>query len=334
MPFLHHHGFVHRQVAKLTDLLSELEGRGGIQAEDRWFEPEELKTIREALQEGARREANAPAGAFFARDPFVSLVQSALHEHVVRQHGADAIEHDDEELGQAYTDADLLGWGVKIGLSLIWRFLHGSHPFNDSPATGRLGDHARFVLVSDWGTGADAATKVIAHAKQHVEESEHPAHLIHLGDTYYSGTPFEAQHHILDLWPVTAERADEVGSWALWATTTCTRGARLFETTLGDPRFARQRTNGRSTSWFHLQSDHWDVVGLDSAYRNPIADLEGGDLFLFGRLGYLHGSQAQYVNDLRAAADRRLLFSATTSSSARTTRISKENEIDEARTDA
>jgi hypothetical protein len=49
------------------------------------------------------------------------------------------------------------------------------------------------------------------------------------------------------------------------------------------------------------------VVGLDTAYRNPIVDLRGGDLLLFGRLGYLHGPQAGYVNDLGTASDRRLL---------------------------
>jgi Calcineurin-like phosphoesterase len=312
MSLLHDHGFVHRTVSVLQDHLAARESSGGLHAGPRHFAPHELAAIRHALQRGKEHDAHPGGDPYFARDPLISLVQSAMHEHAVNTLGADVVARGDERMGEAFTRDDIRGWGVDIALSLVGRLLDGTHPFEDQPAVAGLDDSgARLVLFGDWGTGiSQAAGKVVAQARRYVDDAQGEVHVIHLGDTYYSGTPCEAQRHILDLWPVTTDQAHRVGSWTLNGNHDMYSGGHgYFETTLGDPRFARQRAGGRPTSWFHLKGRRtWDVVGLDTAYDNPIAAFHDERLFMFGRLGSLHGAQAGYVNDLSTAPDRRLLL--------------------------
>ena len=312
MHLLHDHGFVHGKVAELQHHLAAHETAGGLHADGRHVAPHELAAIREALEQGRQHEARPGPDPYLARDPLISLVQSSLHEHAVNKLGSEAVARGDAGVGDAFTPADIAGWGVDIGLSLIRRLLHGSHRFEDHPAVADLDDtRARLVLFGDWGTGmADAAGKVIDQVRRHVEPADGEVHVVHLGDTYYSGTPLEARKHVLDLWPVTARESDRVGSWALNGNHDMYSGGYgYFDTVLGDPRFGRQRSHGRPTSWFHLKGRRtWDVIGLDTAYQDPVAAFHAGHLFLFGRLGFLHGSQAAYVNDLGAGPHRRLLL--------------------------
>ncbi len=309
MSLLHDHEFVHRQVAALHDHLARFEGRRRVDGVEHPFGAGEIARIRDALRRGMENERHHPGGHYYARDPLISLVQSAAHEQLVTTEGEQALEYTDEQMGDAFTRWDLAGWGVRVGLSLMWRFLHGSHRFQDAPAKAALADRSRLILFSDWGTGLPEARQVVQHVATFVEQSPHPVHVIHLGDTYYSGTPLEARAHLLKPWPVSLDRADEVGSWVLNGNHDMYSGGEgLFETTLGDPRFQRQSTAAGPTSWFHLRSDRWDVVGLDTSYHDPLIDLRGGDLFLFGTLGRLYGSQADYVNGLSAEPGRRLLL--------------------------
>jgi calcineurin-like phosphoesterase family protein len=317
MGFLRDHNFVHEMTTKLEDLLREHRDRGGtLDTPRHQFTPQELVRVHAALKRGKEEELNARKGRpaaepYFARDPLVSLIQSAMHEQAVTDAEAGAPAREHVRMGDDFTPLDIMGWGVDVGLSLIGRLLEGSHPFEDAPAQAELDDSkARLILVSDWGTGmADDAGKVIAQAAKYLEDSDRETHVIHLGDTYYSGTEFEAQKHVLDLWPFKADKSDRLRSWALNGNHDMYSGGYgYFQTTLGDKRFSHQSVNDRPTSWFHLKGSTWDVVGLDTAYKDPVAAFEAGDLFLFGRLGFLHGSQSQYVNDLKPDGNRRLLL--------------------------
>jgi hypothetical protein len=53
---------------------------------------------------------------------------------------------------------------------------------------------ARIALVGDWGTGQLPAVEILKHIA-----AAKPDVLIHLGDIYYSGTPYECQSNFLDL---------------------------------------------------------------------------------------------------------------------------------------
>ena len=316
MGFLHDHHFVHAKVSELLDHLRVHQAKGGLVARNHHFTPGELAGIHQALTRGAEQEAKGRKGRpaaepYFARDPLVSLMQSAMYEQAVKDLGSAAPGRGDVRMGDAFTPADIRGWGVDIGLSLIGRLLDGSHPFEDAPAQVDVDDaRTRLVLFSDWGTGSPDAVKVIDRARSYVEDPGYDVHVVHLGDTYYSGTEFEARKHVLDLWPVTSQQSGRIGSWALNGNHDMNSGGHgYFTTTLGDERFSRQKANGRATSWFHLKGRQtWDVIGLDTAYQDPVAGFRAGALLLFGRLGFLHGSQSDYVTERSAEPGRRLLL--------------------------
>jgi hypothetical protein len=132
---------------------------------------------------------------------------------------------------------------------------------------------------------------------------------VHLGDTYYSGTPREAQANLLAPWPVAPRDASTVASWALNGNHDMYSGGHgLFKTTLGDSRFTRQRAGGEPTSWLHLSGEHWQVLGLDTSWHNHLLEVVDGSLHFSGELGHLHGAQADRVASCAADHERRLLL--------------------------
>jgi hypothetical protein len=247
-------------------------------------------------------------GVYYDRSPVVSAVQSALHDGLEFKRTVGDVEHDDEHMGDPFTKADLAGWIGEIALSLIGRVVKGSHPWCDTPAEATLAPRSRLVLLSDWGTGRARAIDVAQHAAHHIDPGL-DVHVVHLGDTYYSGTPREAQANLLGPWPVQPVRAATVASWALNGNHDMYSGGHgLFVTTLGDGRFSRQRAGGRPTSWVHLGNEHWNVLGLDTAWRNRLIEIDDGKLEYSGELGHLEGSQAQRIRECAADHDRRLLL--------------------------
>ena len=86
-------------------------------------------------------------------------------------------------------------------------------------------------------------------------------HVIHLGDTYYSGWSEEYDSRFLPYWPVNA--GERVGSWALAGNHDMySAGHGYFGRLLRDARFKMQS----GSSWFSLYNTHWTILGLDSSY--------------------------------------------------------------------
>ena len=65
-------------------------------------------------------------------------------------------------------------------------------------------DSGRIAVLGDWGTGLYGAPVI---AKSIRKDPDPFAMLLHLGDTYYSGTEGEVKQRFLDLWP---QRTDAV----------------------------------------------------------------------------------------------------------------------------
>jgi hypothetical protein len=64
---------------------------------------------------------------------------------------------------------------------------------NDFDITGKLPAKARVALIADWGTGLDAAFRVLGQVA-----AAKPDVVIHLGDIYYTGTDDEVRRAFLD----------------------------------------------------------------------------------------------------------------------------------------
>lgn len=279
--------------------------------------------LREALPDddagpasSGGRDAAAP---FMARDPVVSLLQSSL-EHKLREQGvkdvgpphrgllARIVHYVEGLLRPVRFGPEDSEWVTEIAKATLERLAEGNHPFNPEPARYEIGDEARVVIVGDWGSGLPRAQEVAKHMAEEVSTAlaaGREAHVIHLGDVYYSGTHGECERNVLapGMWPVSAAQARAgVTSWSLNGNHDMYGGGfGYFETLLGDERFAFQRSaDGKPTSFFRIVSPSWDLVGLDTSWNSNVLDQ--------GHFGVLEDPQAKFVASVAAESDRKLML--------------------------
>src|SRR5207302_9247696 len=87
--------------------------------------------------------------------------------------------------------------------------------------------------------------------------------------------------------------ANRIGSWCLNANHDMFGGGGpYFDFLLADPRFACQQ----GTSYFALENDDWQILGLDTGY---------GSLDVRGETGTLYGPHAAWGAQKRAAAPKK-----------------------------
>lgn len=145
----------------------------------------------------------------------------------------------------------------------------GRHDFvDDRPPSVEIADDARVILVGDWGTGIPRARGVADEIRKQLDVPKavkRQRHVIHLGDIYYAGWPFEVEDRFLRYWPVEANEAETIGSWSLNGNHDMYSGGEgYFETLLGNPLFGRQQ----GSSYFRLWNKNWQILGLDTAYED------------------------------------------------------------------
>ena len=253
--------------------------------------------------EARRGEEPAPLDdfVFLSRDPVISILQSALQEYFETK-GADLVETqappDDTRRSvddrPAITDASLRDCAptrrVEDGRRIFdqysvtdprWvaslfaegiRLFRGRHDFNPKPADPlQIADNARLILVGDWGSGLPRARAVADQMRKEIEaalQKKTEVHVIHLGDVYYSGWKTEYYRNFLKDWPVRVEESETIKSWSLNGNHDMYSGGHAyFDFLLADSRFRRQQ----KSSFFSLYNNHWDIIGLDTAWEN--ADL-------------------------------------------------------------
>jgi Calcineurin-like phosphoesterase len=243
--------------------------------------------------------------AFVPRDAVLSLAQSAI-ERFLEEHRADLLvpltngtgdddrradaaispgpdfalalpddvipgdDEGDRRLGGAFEITDPR-W-VSSVVAMGWRKLRHPFPFKNEPAAAaRLAPDARVVVVGDWATGIQRARNVAGEIGTAISEAasqERNCHVIHLGDTYYAGWDYEYRKRFLPWWPV--KPGEPHGSWSLNGNHDMYAGGHgYFEVLLADERFAAQQ----QSSWFSLENEHWQLLGLDTAYADH--DLTG-----------------------------------------------------------
>jgi hypothetical protein len=276
---------------------------------------EALQTVRQLRQTDLpKMEVDPRDAAWMPRDPLASILQSFLDEFYT---AAGAVEEqagqglggrefgmtnrslrpewaaeDPQGLARALESTDPR-WASSFAAAKTLKMVRGQHKFPDAPPTTvKLGEKARVILVGDWGSGLPRAIKVRDRIQERLFETDatgRDLHVIHLGDVYYSGFESEYKKRFLANWPVNKGEASRIGSWCLNGNHDMfTGGHAYFDFLLKEPRFARQG----GTSYFALENEVWQILGLDTAYNPPDPRGNRGDLF---------GLQAQWVKDKRAA---------------------------------
>jgi hypothetical protein len=233
--------------------------------------------------------------SFFSRDPVISNIQSALEayfEEAQPQQIEEAELPDDRRRGPsddvAVTERTLAGVQLRREVDgrrvfdqfsvtdVRWisclfamgiRQFRSKRQFNPNPATPvPIGDRARVVLVSDWGTGLPRAQKVATEIRKVLDQGKAEnleQHVVHLGDVYYSGWKREYEKRFLGYWPVPPSEADSIGSWSLNGNHDMYSGGHgYYDFLLRDPRFRRHE----QSSFFRLFNRHWQILGLDTAW--------------------------------------------------------------------
>jgi hypothetical protein len=273
-------------------------------------------------ERGARLSRQGP---YIPRDREQSLLQSALLQDALnkRDEGAltlvptrprdadpcaangplpSAALSADERLAGPMGEYDLR-WLQTVGRALITAWVAGPEPFGDGPvADFPLAPDARVLLVSDWGTGLHGALQVADQICGYVNEAEaRQVHVIHLGDVYYCGTPREYERHLLAPWPERLADREHLHFWNMNGNHDMYSGGQGYFSLLrgnadadslaADARrklFAAQ--GGRS--YFRLANEHWQLLGLDTAYEDR--DLGAEQLgWLKGHLRAARGPRAQ-----------------------------------------
>jgi hypothetical protein len=251
-----------------------------------------------------RAEQKEPDPPYLERNAAVSLLQTAIEEYVERkrrralrtQQPSPGGQRDEGPVEIPVTPNFLQGndperrilnkfsitdvrWVSSVFAQGI-RALRKRHLFVDPPLNPYpIDNHARLILVGDWGTGIPRAIRVAERIREWFQKEggeRRQRHVIHLGDVYYSGWKTEYLRYVLapERWPVKPGEAKEIGSWSLNGNHDMYSGGHAYyDVLLADPRFKRQA----GSSFFALQNDKWHILGLDTAYedeglRDPQAD--------------------------------------------------------------
>ena len=243
---------------------------------------------------------------FMSRDPIVSITQSALEFYFQHPDSKDKVVVEatpgaarrGEQGVPVVTGKHLSGAGTRRGgatrrlfeqfsiTDIGWasslvaagvRLLRKRHAFNPTPPEAvEIGARARVIMVGDWGSGIPRAQRVATAMRMAVEQGMRDnldVEVVHLGDVYYSGWKFEFQDRFLPYWPVKAAEAGKIGSWCLNGNHDMYSGGHAyFDVLLKDARFRRQG----DASFFRLYNQHWQLLGLDTAWDdNGLKDPQG-----------------------------------------------------------
>ncbi|HKB58661.1 MAG TPA: metallophosphoesterase [Gallionellaceae bacterium] len=170
----------------------------------------------------------------------------------------------------------------------------------------------RIALMGDWGTGPYTLTGMDSRDGPALEIMralaalpEPPDYLIHLGDTYYSGTgagrmpEHEERQNLLDVWKQYAAIARPGHCFALNGNHEMYGGLYGYQKVLADGLFSAQR----GCSYFALEFGDWIIAGIDSSYFDTSV------LYLDGSLGEESDPQYEFLRKIKALGKKVILLS-------------------------
>lgn len=198
------------------------------------------------------------------------------------------------------------GYGVADFVEHDWK----------QPVTLKPGSdgQVRIAIIGDWGSGkykldclADKDGPANAVMATLGNLATPPDYIIHLGDTYYSGTGAnrsparEEAHNLIDMLGAYPGLAKPGHCFTLNSNHEMYGGAHgYFDTALAHPLFSSQR----GCSYFALEFGNWIIAGLDSAYFDP------STLYMAGGLGDKTGNpQYQFLQQVKARGKKVIVMS-------------------------
>lgn len=126
------------------------------------------------------------------------------------------------------------------------------------------------VLVSDWATDTEESKQIAKQISGHEAD-----YTIHLGDTYYVGDRKETANNFKpdnSFWPY-----GKMGSFALNGNHEMySNGYGYFDVLLPWMGLRHPNATPQKASYFCLENDYWQVIGLDTGYRSvgiPLIEL-------------------------------------------------------------
>ena len=249
--------------------------------------------------------------AYIPRDAALSVLQTTLEERFETDESIKVVERpllDDRRGGDepAVTDRQLddvrltrtvegrRKWGdMEVAKGKLWlsdpgwltsafamgvRDFRGRAEFVEKPQIVPIQNDAKIIVVGDWGSGIPRAKKVADRIRAELDKDTSKQRIVvHLGDVYYSGSKREYERNMLNLWPV--HEGEDILSFSLMGNHDMYYGGHAYYgSLLADSRFARHA----GCSYFALQSDNWQFIGLDTGHED----------------GGLRGDQARWAKEV------------------------------------
>ncbi|MCP4269873.1 MAG: hypothetical protein GY777_30590 [Candidatus Brocadiaceae bacterium] len=210
----------------------------------------------------------------------------------------DLMNHISKRLGKGYGIADFV--------QNDWKKLVPLKPGSDG--------QVRIAIIGDWGSGkyklnglagnnGPACAVMDTLAKLDIP----PDYIIHLGDTYYSGTgshrspKSEEQHNLVDMLKQYPNLAKNENCFTLNSNHEMYGGVYgYYKQALSDSLFKKQQ----GCSYFALAFGEWIIAGIDSAYFDP------SNLYMEGGLGdKKKDPQYQFLQNIRKMDKKVIMMS-------------------------
>lgn len=190
-----------------------------------------------------------------------------------------------------YAECDVLGWAECLTTYLAFKASCGTLAYRPNQnAVMNLGANATIAILGDWGTGDPVAINLL----QQVATFK-PDVLIHLGDIYYSGTQSESNDNFLAI--CRQVLGSSVPLFSLCGNHDMYSG--------GDGYYWLIDQIGQQSSYFCLQNDDWQFLGMDTGHNDdkPL-NVSTNMTSLVNIPGW---SEANWhVNKIRQAGNRRV----------------------------
>jgi hypothetical protein len=195
-----------------------------------------------------QEEDKGPGVMSSAQNGLASRMQSYLVERALTEAPGSPVPVAGQVQEVKFDNLDVIGW-LPVGLLRIFRPRKFNRP-DPSGAAIPIADNLRLAMFADWGSGLYGAPKTRDSIK-----SAAPDIVMHLGDTYYSGSEREVEERLVGMWPSTGAGIHVAlnGNHEMYSG--------------GKPYFTRALSFlNQAHSCVAYQNSNWLLVGLDTAY--------------------------------------------------------------------